>query len=99
MSKAKSMFGGLTIPLTVVAGLAPGVSKLYGYYKDYNIRTVLDQASIMYLGYDPNAGKFNIKWAMQGLGPILIGGFAHKLANKIGINRMLASAGIPVFRV
>ena len=28
-----------------------------------------------------------------------VGGLVHKLANKVGINRMLSSAGIPLLRI
>jgi hypothetical protein len=43
--------------------------------------------------------KWMPEYLMQGVGPIVVGVFVHKLASKLGINRGLARAGVPFLRV
>jgi hypothetical protein len=54
----------------------------------------------IWTGYDFTDGSFDwgrMKW---GLLPAVAGGIAHWLiGRKLGLNRMLASAGIPIIRI
>lgn len=87
---------GMTIPLAIVAGFAvpvAGVFQLGGMTLQDKVTTVgrwmtgFDRA-----GFHPDALK-------NGLYPVL-GGFAvHWFANKIGINRAMARARIPLIRI
>lgn len=40
-------------------------------------------------GYDYLAQQWNFSEAVKGWAPILVGAVAHKLANKLGLNRMI----------
>jgi len=51
-----------------------------------------------YLGIGPDR-QFNVKHLGQGLVPLLIGIVVHKVASKLGINRKLGAAGVPVIRI
>lgn len=88
----------MTIPITVVAGIAPGVVKVYEA-RGGGVSGMAREAGRIYTGVDFWNGQFNIGFARYGLLPIIAGIIAHKIANKLGINRALASAGIPLIRV
>jgi hypothetical protein len=60
----------------------------------------MQHASMMTTGYDPTDGKIKFGYAIQKLyGPLAIGFAAHTIASKLGVNRMLARAGVPFIRI
>ncbi len=87
-----------TLPLAVVAGLAPGLSQLWAA-KKYGIQQIANVAARDYIGYDPDTGQMTTKFLGYGLYPVLAGWLVHALAGKFGINRMLGRASIPVLRI
>jgi hypothetical protein len=87
-----------SLSLGIVAGLMPGVSQLWAA-KNYGLGQVARVASRDYIGYDPDTGHFNGSFLRYGAYPLLIGVIAHFLASKLGINRALGRAGIPVIRI
>jgi len=87
-----------TLPLAVVAGLAPGLSQLWRA-KDYGMRQVANVASRDYIGYDPESNRITGAYLGYGLLPLLLGFLVHTVAGKIGINRALGRAGIPILRL
>lgn len=93
-SRAKKM----TIPLALVAGMAPitlgtinyirgGGSDVGGYFTSRMI------------GFQPWDGKWSFTKFKQGGLPIIVGLAIHKIASRLGINRAIASAGIPFIRI
>ena len=96
-----------TIPLAPVLGIAAGfVSSTTGpspvqYFMDGNIEYALAALSQNYLGYDPICGDFNIKRMASGLLPAVIGLLVHKFVGgpPLNLNRTLAAAGVPLFRI
>jgi hypothetical protein len=51
------------------------------------------------MGYDWYTGQWNFGLTRYGLQPMLAGLGIHWAAGKLGINRMIARAGIPIMRL
>jgi hypothetical protein len=94
--KAKSM----TIPLAIVGGFVPMGVDLISAFKVGGIEAAMGHVSLCTTGYDPADGIWKPMFAVRKLyGPLLLGAIVHKAAGRLGINRMLASMGIPLVRV
>jgi len=87
-----------TLPLAVLAGLAPGLGQLWKA-KSYGFNHVANVACRNYVGYDPDSGKMTGAYLGYGILPMVAGFLVHTLAGKIGINRAFGRAGIPVLRL
>ena len=103
--KKRRNSNGFRIPVTVVAGIAPGVGRLF-LHATQNLHgqgnalaNVGVEAGRIYLGYDSRDGSFMFGRLWLGLFPMILGLVAHRFASRLGINRWLANAGIPVLRV
>jgi hypothetical protein len=104
MAKKHSMHKkkGFTIPLAIVAGFIPAVNDItknkdsFGGYGASAKHTVAGL-----VGYDTVTNKY-VGWTQAkaaGAPGIVLGFGIHMLASKLGINRMIASAGIPFVRI
>jgi hypothetical protein len=93
-SKAK-----FTLPLSVVAGFAPGVSYAIAGYKAGGFKGATNSLAYAYGGFDVSTGKFNMAGLYHGLIPAIGGFLIHMVAGKIGINRALGRAGVPFIRI
>lgn len=87
---------GFKLPLAIVSGFIPlGVGM-------WNRRTQPGQIGPYVLGsltgYVPGVG-WSTQYMSEGALPILGGFIAHWVASRIGINRALGRAGIPIFRI
>lgn len=97
--KSRRRSRGLGIPpVSIIAGVLPGVANVLGGFQAAGLRGAAQTASVIYTGYDPNTGQWNLAWMGRGTMPILIGFLVHRVASRVGINRTLASARIP-FRI
>lgn len=92
-----------TIPLAIVAGFIPAVMDVKnvhdGQGMSYPVSIMHTGAGL--IGYD-TFGKKYVGWSQAsaaGLPSILLGFGAHWAAQKFGINRMIARAGIPLIRI
>ena len=91
---------GITIPLAVVAGFIPLGIELSNSYKSGGIAMVGDHAIQALSGYNINTGRFNMGTLRYGTMPIAAGFLVHWLiGGKLGVNRMLQRAGIPLVRI
>ena len=89
----------MTIPLGVVAGFVPlGMFAYDGMIAGGPVNAVQRVAQRL-TGYDNSVHKWMWKEFAMGWAPILGGIFAHKVANRLGINRALKSAGVPLIRI
>lgn len=88
-----------TIPITVAAPLGYTAYNAYLYAKNQSISDAADKVSKWYTGFSLETGKWSADNLYFGLFPLLVGMVAHKAANKLGVNRLLGAAGIPVIRV
>jgi hypothetical protein len=101
MAKTKRRAGAkMTIPLAVVGGLVPMGVDVLSAYKIGGASAALGHVSMCTTGYDPSDGKMKLGFAVQKLyGPLLAGFLVHKLASKLGVNRALGKAGVPLLRI
>jgi hypothetical protein len=83
----------------LVGGVAPSIMSMASNPTPEQIKADLNHLCAIYTGYSPLEGAWHPDKLWLGLGP-LIGGFAvHKIADVVGINRMLASRKIPYIRI
>lgn len=97
--KGARRHNNFTIPVAVVAGLAPGAYRAYEGFTTDGIRGVAYRLSNDFTGFDPYQKKWSLFEMKYGLGPLLLGVMVHKVAGKLGINRALGKAGIPFLRI
>jgi len=91
---------GMTVPVAIAAGFVPMVSDVLSAYRIGGGEAALGHVSLCTTGYDPADGKWKPMFAFQKLyGPLLAGMIVHKVAGKLGINRALGKAGIPLLRI
>jgi len=90
----------MTIPLALVAGFAPATMRLISAYRIGGIEAVPQHLSMITTGYDPVSGKFSLAQPLMNLwGPLAIGLMVHKVAGRLGVNRAMSRAGIPLLRI
>lgn len=88
-----------TLPLAVMAPTAYlGMNTITNFQK-IGANAALAVLTNQLTGYDPRTNKWAFSNMTHGLLPLLVGAFAHKAAGRLGINRMLSSAGIPIIRI
>ena len=77
--------------------LLPTVAAVYPAYKAYvgagGITKTLPLTLVyQYTGYNMDSKNWDPAVAMGALGPVIVGFIGHKVANKIGVNRMIKKA-------
>lgn len=104
--KRKGSRRSFTLPIAPIAGLLgavvgarPGWNSVAGAVQkgDWN-----DAGNVMvnyFTGYNPKSGKWEWESLKVGLIPIVAGFAVHFVASKLGINRMLGRARVPVIRI
>lgn len=96
---------GFTVPISIVAGFAPGLSTVWSH-KAGGPAEMAAEASRVYMGYaSTNQYGYNDTIGFHpyllkyGTLPVVMGVLAHKfIGGKLGLNRMIAKAGIPILR-
>lgn len=87
---------GAKIPLAIVAGFVPLGA---GIWARKASPTTLGQYVLGSLtGYVPGQG-FSTQYMAEGAMPILAGFATHWIAGRLGINRALGRAGVPLIRI
>lgn len=90
---------GFTIPVAAVAGFLPLVGNVMPLFSQgaEPVGWMLTQALT---GYDTRTKAFWVGNLYKGTIPIAVGMLAHKIiGGKLGVNRMLAAARIPIIRI
>lgn len=95
--KRKSRRQKMTIPVSVVAGFAPGMVAMYRGYQEGGAPRLGYTAALVYTGYDMELKRWWPPAMMRGTVPIMLGTIIHKLANRLGVNR--AMRNIPFIRL
>ena len=97
--------GKMTIPIAIVAGLIPTFMEGKRYWDATYPASIGNKAAnfgkgitAALTGYDVDSKSWSLGRAV-GVPPLLGGVVAHLVANKLGINRMLAKARIPFIRI
>lgn len=85
----------MTLPVAVVAGFMPAV---VGVWNRRN--SVTEIGNYLQSGFTGvSNGQFNFANLRQGLIPVAAGFIAHMVAGRLGINRAIAQARIPLIRI
>lgn len=90
---------GFTLPIAIVAGMAPGLVAVGTTVQSNGMTAAARTAGLIYTGFDYTTGKFSLSNMKLGFLPIAVGMIVHKVAGMLGINKAIAAAGIPVFRI
>lgn len=102
-SKGRRRSKGFTIPLAVAGGLVPMGLDVMHATQDYGWRAGLDHISLCTTGITskPDGGvEWHPGYAFYKLWlPLGAGVLVHKLAGRMGVNRMIARLGIPILRI
>jgi len=86
----------MTVPLAVVGGFVPTA---LGVWNRRSSATAIGQyLQAGWTGVD-STGHFNLANLRAGAIPAIAGMIVHMLASKMGINRMIAAARIPLIRI
>jgi hypothetical protein len=80
------------ISLAILAGFAPTALFAWQGYQDQGIGEVPHRLIGRLVGYDINVHKFSLDELAKGWIPIIGGALAHKMANRLGINRVVRRA-------
>lgn len=97
--RRKSSF---TLPLAVMAPASFVAIQAFYKWQNGNFGEGLNYLTSAFTGFDFSTSGMNV-WDVQrlknGLLPVGMGIIAHKLASRFGVNRALASAGVPILRL
>ena len=89
-----------TLPLAVIAGFAPLAVDVGTQIKNGDWAQAGKVLVHNTIGYDGFNHNWNLSGFSHGLFPIIAGILVHKfVGGRLGVNRMLANAGIPVVRL
>jgi len=97
--KSRRRSKNFTLPVAVIGGFMPMATYVVDGMNHGGINASLARVGIATTGYNAIDGKFYPKAMASKMAPVLLGMVIHKFAGKLGINRMLASAGVPVVRL
>jgi hypothetical protein len=97
---AKHRRPGIRLPLAVVAGFMPLVSREISVTAQYGLGAVPGDVAQAFLPYNPTTRKFDTSGLSVGLIPVVVGILVHRvIGGYLGVNRALAGAGIPFVRI
>jgi len=102
MAKKKKTRRGrsFTVPIAVVAGFTPLVASGVRGWQSETFRGMGKEVLYALTGVDiDNEPHFNPSFMINGTVPILMGLVVHKVAARMGLNRLIASTGIPYLRI
>lgn len=90
-----------TLPVSLVLPLIWPIQKAYHVYTETNsLESSIRNYFAYYTGWTGNpARSWEPAYLKYGLYPLIAGMVLHKAAGKFGVNRMLASAGVPFVRI
>lgn len=91
-----------TLPLAVIGGFAPLGLNLLGATKRAlagDLAGASQEIVIRTTGYNTDTKSWNGAVFAETYVPILAGFVVHKLAGRLGVNRAIAKAGVPILRI
>ncbi len=107
MGKGKKKGGhrSFTLPVAPIAGAvgtfatqAPSGRSLISDISSGNYSGLLYDAKEIFTGVD-NTGRIRADWLLKTYAPLAVGLGVHIVASKLGLNRLLGRAKVPVLRV
>jgi len=90
-----------TIPIAPLMGLVAGIAEPVQYAVKGEFGNAIQIGVINYTGYDMATKKFYFDRLQNGLLPLVAGMLVHKFVGgkPLGLNQMLAQAGVPYVRI
>jgi len=90
----------MTIPVGVIAGFMPLAVNTYTHFRSGGIKGAGVEATRIMTGWNQETQKWE-SWRLRyGLLPMVLGFAVHKfIGGSLGVNRMIAAAGIPLIRI
>lgn len=89
----------MTLPLATIGGLAVGLWPTAEALLAGQPGIAMIRFARGWFGFDPVSKTWDPRRMMEGVGPALMGGAVSYGASKIGINRRLGQAQIPLLRI
>jgi len=88
-----------TVSMAILGGFSVPVIQAVNVYKYAGITNAFSNFTQNMTGFVPTTGQFHAEYMKQGLLPVMGGVLIHKVAGMLGVNRAIAQAGIPLFRI
>ena len=85
-----------SISVAMILGFAPTALWAYDGAKQFGVSEGLTRLVGRFTGYSMTEKKWQADQLVAGWAPIIAGILAHKIANKVGLNRMIRGMGIPI---
>lgn len=101
-ARARRRSNSFTLPVAVVAGFAPlafGVVSAAKRGLSGDMAGASQELVIRTTGWNTDTRSWNGAVFAQTYVPILAGFLVHKIAGKLGVNRALGNAGVPILRI
>lgn len=100
-AKARRHSRSMTLPLAVIAGMAvPAVDLWQNGIRQGDAGRTMNTAAAIFTGYNPESKTWEIGYLKRGLLPVVAGLLVHKfVGGRLGVNRALANAGVPLIRL
>lgn len=86
-----------TLPLAIIGGMLPVAAGVWARRSSGTEMANYLQAG--FTGVTPGTGAWNIANLRMGLFPVMAGFMVHAIAGKLGVNRALGRARLPLIRV
>lgn len=91
---------GFTIPLAIAAPMVYTGARFIDKVQSNGVQFASNDLMGTMTGYRPDLqDKWRIQRLAEGAMPLLVGMMIHKVAGRLGVNRALGRAGIPIIRV
>lgn len=92
-----------SLSLAVMAGFAPTLAFAIEGFKlpgdQGGIVEAAHRVTMRMTGYEWKNNKWLASQLAMGVGPVLLGGLVHKMANRFGINRTVRKATMGIFSI
>lgn len=89
-----------TVPMLIALPIASQASQFYYEWQREGIQKATAWVVSRYTGYNRyGSPRWQFRNLETGALPLVLGLVGHKLANKFGLNRAIANAGIPFIRL
>lgn len=97
--KSRRRSNGFKLPLAIMAPVGFVAADTIDQVRRVGLSSGMNKLTAELTGYEVNSGQFRWDMAKKGAVPILLGAMVHKVAGRTGVNRALASAGVPWIRI
>lgn len=97
--KGRRHSNGKFVSIAVVAGVAPGLVNAYNGYRASGVNGAVNSLTRNYTGFDTSTRQWRFENMLEGWAPLAGGILVHKIANMLGVNRMLARSIFSFIRI